>query len=280
MVVQPRSGWDRYRLAAHLALSIACFLTILNQYTHYYGRLIHRKHAVTYAQGFFMLSGLWSIVIPEDALDPRLAKIIATKVSFFPRANPILERNSQCYGIDGLVFRWEHTPIEGPASLHDDIAKRTALNAIKRAPFQVLQETLSNYREYFMDMKARVHEIYDAQLPITDQQRRYLKEHFGLEATTDWKDRPTATKMLLMTCRWWFFVLLLSPLWGLAAAAVLWKSGHIVHLILMNAAGVLAFLPSCVFVVTNVRLLHPLEFGVFLMLGMIVSHAAKCTLRR
>jgi hypothetical protein len=274
--VPPQSAWARYRLLAHLVLSVACFLVILNQYTHYYGRLAHREHAVTYTQGFFMLSGLWSVVIPEDAPDPRLAKIIATKVTFWPGNNPVLERNSQRYGQNGLVSRWENTPIEGPASLHDDIAKRTALNAIKRAPFRVLQETLSNYREYFVDIKLRVLEIFDAQMPITEVQCRFLKEHFGLNVTADWKDRPAVTKVLLMKCRWWLFVLVLSPLWGLSAAIILRKSSHFLPLLLISAAGVLVFLPGCVFVVTNARFLHPLDFGVFLMLGMIVSNAAEC----
>jgi hypothetical protein len=279
-VVPKQLGYSPLRIASHLIISVACFLIILSQYAHLYGRLEHRRHAITYTQGFFMLSGLWSIVIPEDAPDPRLAKIIATKVSFSPTLNPVLERNAQRYGEGGLISRWEKAPIEGPGTLHDDIAQETAFNAIRRAPFQVLQEARSTCWEILSHTKARVLEIYDAPTPITEQQCQWLKKYFGQEVTEDWKEKSTLTKNLLMKCRGWFCVLLLSPIWGLAAAAFFWRSDYFIPLLLIIAVGILDFLPSCIFVVPNARLLHPLDFGVFLMLGMIVCRAAECFRKR
>jgi hypothetical protein len=266
---------DRYRLAVHLVIGAACFLTVLNQYTHYYGRLVHRRHEVTYSQGFFMLSGLYDIVVPKDAPDSRLAEIIATKIRFYPGGNPVLERNMQRYGNGGLISRWEKVPIDGPETLHDEIAKQTALNAILRAPLQVLREALSNCWLCLSDMKARVLDIFDTAMPITEEQSRWIKQSYGLAVTKDWKEKSTLTKTLLMKCRGWFYVLLLSPIWGLAVAALFRKTDHFIPLLVIAMVGILDFLPSCIFVVTNARLLHPLDFGVFLMLGPIVSHVVQ-----
>lgn len=271
---------EHYRLAVHLVLGASCFLIMLNQYTHYYGRLIHRRHAVTYSQGLFMLSGLWNVVIPEDAPDPRLSKIIATKTVYFPGANPVLERNSQFYGPDGIISRWQKIPLTGPDNLHDDIAKRTVLNAILRAPFQVLHETLSNCWECLFNMKSRVLEIFDKETPITEQQCQLAREDYGLALTQNWKANSTLTKTLLSKCSAWFYVLLLSPVWGLAFAVLVWRTDYFIPFLVIIVVGILDLLPSCMFVVTNARLLHPLDFGVFLMLGAMVNYVIQRTFQR
>jgi hypothetical protein len=270
---------DIYRLAGHCVLGVACFVSVLSLYTNYYGRLTDREPAVTYTQGFFMLSGLWDVVIPEDATDPRLAQIIASQQALLPGQNPALERNAQRFGAEGLICRWETTRVEGPPSRHDEIARQTAWNAIRRAPAQVLRSAMSNYREYFSDMPARIYDIYERFMPISDKERQWLKEHFNLTVTRDWKDRSTLTKQFLFQFRWWCYVLLLSPFLGIVATSLLWNSVRFIPLAFLTIAGVLAFLPGCVFVVTNARLLHPLSFGAFLTLGVIAHSLGRLFLQ-
>ena len=274
-----RPGGGYYRLAGHLAISVSLLSAISVLYSHYYGRLTHREPAISYREGAFMLSGLWSIVIPEDAPDPKLAAIIATRRSFFPDLNPVKERNIQLFSDEGLVGRWDRTEIEGPSSLHDDLARETALNAVKRAPLRVLQMTLSNYREYFRDLKTNVIELYDSDREILEEDRLWLKERFGLAVTRDWYARSTPTKWLLLRCRWWCYVLLLCPWLGVVAAGLLWRSEHFIHMVLLTVVSIMVLFPPLVFLITHVRFLHPLGFATFLMLG-VVARSAGDLIRR
>lgn len=266
---------DHYRLAVHLVLGVACFLVVLNQYSHYYGRLAHRKAAVRYGQGYWMLSGLWSVAIPEDAPDARLAEILGHKHTFYPGANPVLERNSQLYASDGIIQRWERTAVELSESDRDDTARRTAMNTVRRAPFQVFQSAIFSYFEYFHQMKKLVLQIFEVYQPLSEQDCRYFNERFRSNITPDWKSRLTLSKWWFLKLRWWYFALLISPFLGVLASFILRESSRSLAMLFLMAVGVLAFLPGCMFIMTHLRLLHPLSFGTFLAIGVITTWIAQ-----
>jgi hypothetical protein len=206
-----------------------------------------------------------------------LAKIIAARTVYLPGKNPVLERNSQFYGEEGIVSRWKKIPVDGPNTLHDDMAKQTALNACRRAPFHVFQGVLSTTWECFSNMKTRVLEIFDTEVPVSEEQCQWVHKDYGLTITKDWKEKSTLTKTSLIYCRGWFYVLLLSPIWGLILTALFWKKEYFIPFFFIVVVGILNLLPSFVFVIPNVRFLHPLDFGVFLMLGATASYIVQST---
>lgn len=265
---------DTRRLAGHLLMSMTFLLVLLSLYSRVYGYLRDFEPAVAYRQGAFMLAGMWSAVIPEDAPDPRLAAVIATNHASSSGMDPIWARNGQIFAAQGIVARWDRVEIEGPSSLHDELARRTVFNAFKRAPFQVLKLTALNYVRYFDDMRWHVFDLYDSGNPLQDDQRQWLKEHFGLTVTRDWKARLTPTKWLLVQCRWWCYVLLVSPWLGFIVAVVIRKSEQFIFIAILTIVSVLVFAPACVFLIDHARYLHPLGFGTLLIIGSLTAPAA------
>src|SRR6267142_352876 len=133
---------DRFRpmrpALVHLLTSIAIMLLLHGVYKQVNGWLCGRAPAYLYATGLHLLAFWAPILVPADASDQRLARIIEQGDEY--DIKELTERNNQRFEPGYLVPRWQE--IEPDVSRANRIAKETALHALRRDPLGVLQLAL------------------------------------------------------------------------------------------------------------------------------------------
>ena len=140
---------DRFRpvrLAfVHLLTSIALMLLLHGAYKQVNGWLCGREPAYLYATGLHLLAFWAPILVPADASDQRLARIIEQGDEF--DIKELTARNDQRFEPGYLVDRWQEVEPDGPRA--NQIAKETALRALRRNPLQVLHLAARTFAQYW-----------------------------------------------------------------------------------------------------------------------------------
>jgi hypothetical protein len=208
--------WRPVKTASgHLLASIAMMALLHGGYRQLNGLLCDREPAYLYATGLHLLAFWAPVVTPADATDPRLAEIIAQGGEF--EIKDLTARNRQRFDSDYLIDRWQQAEPDTPDA--SQIAKETALRALRRAPFQVLGLAVQTFAQYWNLKDLRSYASIDlGHHDLTVEQRALLEEHFHF--ATDGViigAPPTLLQHFFLNCWPYCYFVLLSPFLGLWA---------------------------------------------------------------
>jgi hypothetical protein len=210
---------DRFRpvrLAfVHLLASIAMMLLLHGAYKQVNGWLCGREPGYLYATGFHLLAFWAPILTPADASDQRLARIIEQGDEF--DIKELTARNSQRYAPGHLVDRWAKAEPDVPRA--NQIAKETALHALRRNPLQVLHLAARTFAQYWNLKDLRDYASSDlGHNDLTFEEGSMLAERFHL--ATDGRiigAPPTVLQQYFLFSWPYCYFLLLSPIFGVSA---------------------------------------------------------------
>jgi hypothetical protein len=221
----------------HLVTSIAMMLLFHGVYKQVNGLITGREPAYLYATGLHLLAFWAPILEPTDAPDERLAEIIAEGEEF--NIKELTERNNQRFKSGYLVDRWQEE--EPDVSRANQIARETALRALRRNPLGVLRLAARTFAQYW-DFKGIQHyAIVDlGHNDLTSEQCTMLAEEFHF--TTDGRiigAPPTLLQRFFLVSWPYCYLLLLSPLLG-ALAVYIARERRLALLLLLHLAILLA----------------------------------------
>ena len=231
-------GFQTLKFASvHFVTSIAAMLLMHGAYKQVNGWLTDRDPAYLYATGLHLLAFWAPVLVPADATDERLAQIIAEGDEF--HIKELTSRNCQRFEKDYLVDRWQEE--EPDWELGSDIAKETALRALRRNPFQVLGLAAQTFAQYWNLRDLRYYATIDlGHNDLTEEQRDLLTEHFHF--ATDGRvigAPPTLLQRYFLLAWPYCYFLLLSPILG-AWAVYLTREKQLALFLLLHLAIILA----------------------------------------
>ncbi|MEY2489230.1 MAG: hypothetical protein QOC70_1172 [Verrucomicrobiota bacterium] len=204
------------RLAfVHVVTSIGVMLLLHGAYRQANGLLCDREPAYLYATGLHLLAFWAPILTPADASDERLARIIEQGDEF--DIKDLTERNNQRFESDYLVDRWQQ--VEFDTTRASQIAKETAVRALRRNPLQVLRLAAQTFAQYWNLRDLRHYAIIDlGHHDLTPEQNAMLAEsfHFATDGRIIGAPPTFLQRFFLISWPYCYFVLL-SPLLGISA---------------------------------------------------------------
>jgi hypothetical protein len=210
---------DRFRpmrpALVHLLTSIAIMLLLHGAYKQVNGWLCGRAPAYLYATGLHLLAFWAPILVPADASDQRLARIIEQGDEY--DIKELTARNDQRFESDHLIDRWQEAEPDTPRA--NRIAKETALHALRRNPLQVLDLAARTFAQYWNLKDLRRYASIDlGHNDLTVEQTSMLAEQFHF--ATDGRiigAPPTVLQQYFLLSWPYCYFLLLSPILGVSA---------------------------------------------------------------
>lgn len=196
----------------HLITSIAMMWVFHGAYKQLNGLITGREPAYLYATGLHLLAFWAPILVPADATDQRLARIIEQGDEF--EITRLAARNCQRFEQGYLVSRWEAT--EPDWTLASQIAKDTALHALKRNPLQVLRLAARTFAQYWNIRDLRYYGTLDlGHNDLTVEHDSMLAErfHFATDGRIIGARLTLLQRFFLLSWPYCYFILL-SPLLG------------------------------------------------------------------
>jgi uncharacterized protein with PQ loop repeat len=204
------------RLAfVHLLTSVAMMFLLHGAYRQANGLLCGREPAYLNATGLHLLAFWAPILVPADASDERLARIIAQGDEF--NIKDMTARNKQRFAPDYLVDRWQEAEPDEPRA--SQIAKETALRALRRNPLQVLRLAVRTFAQYWNLKDLRHYAKIDlGHHDLTPEQISDLAESFHLATDGRIIDAtPTVLQRYFLLSWPYCYFVLLSPIVGVSA---------------------------------------------------------------
>ncbi|HEX7517099.1 MAG TPA: hypothetical protein VF345_07410 [Chthoniobacterales bacterium] len=232
---------DRFhavRLAlVHLLTSIAVMLLLHGAYKQANGWLCGRAPAYLYATGLHLLAFWAPILVPADASDQRLARIIEQGDEF--DIKELTARNDQRFESGYLVDRWQAVEPDTPRA--NRIAKETALRALRRNPLAVLHLAARTFAQYWNLKDLRHYASIDlGHNDLTLEQNAMLAESFHLATDGRIIGAPPTVLQRFFLISWpYCYFLLLSPILGVSAV-YLAREKQLALLLLLHLVIILA----------------------------------------
>jgi hypothetical protein len=232
---------DRFQLVklpfVHLLTSIALMLLLHGAYRQVNGWLFGREPAYLYATGLHLLAFWAPILVPADASDQRLARIIEEGDEF--DIKELTARNNQRFDSGYLVDRWQEVEPDGPRA--SQIAKETALRALRRNPLEVLRLAARTFAQYWNLKDLRHYARIDlGHHDLTLEQNAMLAESFHFATDGRIIDAPPTLLQHFFLISWpYCYFVLLSPILGVSAV-YLCREKQLALLLLLHLVMILA----------------------------------------
>jgi len=239
----------------HLTGSIAMLFLFHGAYKQVNGLITGREPAYLYATGLHLLAFWAPILVPADASDERLAQIIAKGEEF--DIKELTERNNQRFKAGYLVPQWQE--IEPDVSRANQVAKVTALRALRRDPLGVLKlaaRTLAQYRDfkgiqYYAKIDLGHHDL-------TPEHCAMLAGEFHFATDGRIIDAPPTLLQRFFLVSWpYCYLLMLSPFFG--ALAVCFARDKRLALLLLLHLTILLAVTFTFTVAPSLRYLQPVS---------------------
>ncbi len=266
-----RSPIKNRPLLTSLLLSIITSQALLLGYRHLYGFLARAEPAYLSRDGDFLLADMAPLVKPVDFPDP------ARRVQLFRKVTIPLS------GIDRRrLHRWLPGGLcaaildvtGGNEDAANQVARSTAIHAMRRDPYGVVSLAVQTYKEFFNLHKVQWALKIDQGKFVepTSNDVAMIQERFGVDASE--------RRFHSLTRRWeasaapWCWLMLLLPFGYTAELALHWRqaSRSDYLLLLMSFTFLLAAIVPVE--IANPRYLVPLPWLSVLMFGVICSRAA------
>ena len=194
---------------AHVVASILMMLVLHDVYKYANGRLSHREPDYLYETGAHLAS-VWAPVLePSDASDRRFGDIIANEQI---KTKNLRLRNAQQFGKGLLMDRWHE--IEKDVRTNDRVARETAMNALRRRPFEILGLAVKTYEGYWIPKDIRRYARTDLGYgKVNDDARRMFAENFNFQAVKDLREqRQSLLQQCFLGSLPYYLILTVSPL--------------------------------------------------------------------
>ncbi len=249
----------------HLAVSIAVALLLHTNYKHVNGWLSHRQPSYLYATGVTLLAFCSPALEPEDSTDPALRQLIQDGDRL--GLKNFHTRNAQRFSPNGLVARLK--AVDGARLDIDELARRTAIHALKRNPVGVAKIAWSVYADYWnvATMKRSVEADFSFRRPPKGELVSLLASRFHLAY-----DEALQHESVLQRYYEWawpyYFVLLLAPF--PAGIALFLSRGRKYAVLVFTHISVI--LPvAMLFGGDSVRLLQPISLATLLVAALLLA---------
>jgi hypothetical protein len=232
---------DRFRpvrlIFVHLVTSIVLMLLLHGAYKQANGWLCGRAPAYLYATGLHLLAFWAPILVPADASDERLARIIEQGDEF--DIKELTARNDQRFESGYLVDRWQEAEPDTPRA--NRIAKETALRALRRNPLAVLHLAARTFAQYWNLKDLRHYASIDlGHNDLTPEQNSILAESFHLATDGRIIGAPPTLLQRFFLLSWpYCYFVLLSPILGVWAV-YLAREKQLALLLLLHLVIILA----------------------------------------
>jgi hypothetical protein len=226
------------RLAfVHLLTSTAMMLLLHGAYKQVNGWLCGREPAYLYATGLHLLAFWAPILVPADAPDQRLARILEQGDEF--DIKELTARNDQRFAPGYLVDRWQEVEPDGPRA--NQIARETALRALQRNPLQVLRLAARTFAQYWNPKKLRHYATIDlGHHDLTLEQNSMLAGRFHFATDGRIIGAPPTLLQHFFLISWpYCYLVLLSPILG-ASAVYFAREKQLALLLLLHLVIILA----------------------------------------
>src|SRR5712671_1112769 len=92
-------------VGVHLAISVVLFAGLHSGYKHWYGWLANQPPAYSYADGFFLIANVSTLVTPEDTDDAELRRVLSEPLKYATDFKGMNTRNAEMFTDGGLVPR-------------------------------------------------------------------------------------------------------------------------------------------------------------------------------
>lgn len=214
----------------HLLASVALMFVLHGTYKQLNGLFCGRPPAYLYATGLHLLAFWAPILTPSDATDERLAKIIEQGDEF--QIKELTARNDQRFEPGYLVPRWQE--VEPEVSVANQIAKETALRALKRDPLGVLRLAGQTFAQYWNLNELRNYSKIDlGHNNLADDQIEMLADRFHFATDGQIIGAPPTILQRYFLLSWpYCYFLLLSPMLGIATVYLTRKKQFAVFLLI------------------------------------------------
>jgi hypothetical protein len=229
------------------------------------GWISHRPPAYLHAAGIIQLAVLSPVLEPEDSPDPGLADVIRKGEEF--HLKDLNFRDSQRFGPGYLIDRL--STIHPERSGAEKIARKTAMNALRRNPLAVLNLGWRVYSDYWSvaAMKASARSDFGFNNPAKEDLLDLLASRFHLAIDT--KKQTESFLQQWSVAAWpYYFLILLAPLPAAFAVAFRPTRGY-AFLLFVHIT--VTLLVSTIFGGHTVRYLQPISFATLLVIGIYLG---------
>jgi hypothetical protein len=251
----------------HVIASIAMMFIMHGAYKYANGWLSKREPAYLYGTGSH-LAAVWAPALqPSDASDPRFAELIANGHQF--KIKDLQLRNAQHFGQGFLIRRWRE--IEKNRRKSDRIARETAMNALRRRPWEIVGLTVKTYMGYWNLASIRWYARTDLGYgKLSDDQIKMFAEKFGFQTVKQLPAQPFSLLQRYFLGAWpYYFIVIVSPLVGALAT---WLSrDRAFALLLFIHASILMVVVTALSPQACIRYLQPVSFLTLLSIGICVE---------
>jgi hypothetical protein len=256
----------------HLIASVVLTFSLHSAYKSLNGFLSHKPPAYVYESGFVLLSAWAPIVNPVDFTRPDIVgKAFGhLKYDLSDRKN----RDFHHWADGGLIENIKHSVDFLEA---DQIAKETALNALKRDPLGIIHLSLLTFKDYFdlEFMRSIMHCEMGNYMPLSDYGfDKVLLDYFGLSP----EHLPYAKTLRnrYYFAAWpWFLLLPCIPFLAFATLLVCGKETRKYSFIVFLSSFFIVTVACSLTSALWVRFLHAIGWLSFLVIGQLLDRVIK-----
>jgi hypothetical protein len=251
--------------------SIAMMFVMHGAYKYANGRLSHREPAYLYDAGDH-LAAIWAPALePSDATDPRFGDIIANGDQF--KIKDLHLRNAQQYGEGLLILRWHE--IEKNRRKVDRVLRETAINALRRRPWEIVGLAVQTYMEYWnLRLIWRYARNDLGYGELKDEQLKTLAERFGFQTVDHLPVLPYSLLQRYFLAAWpYYFIVVISPL---LCAFAIWLGRHRgFAFLLFTHASILMIVVTALSPQASIRYLQPVSLLTLLSIAICIERLAR-----
>jgi hypothetical protein len=222
------------------------------------------------------LVAVWAPALqPSDATDPRFADLIANGREFHRES--LRFRDAQQFSKGFLVDRWNS--IEKHPRKNNRIERQTALNALRRRPFEIVGLAVKTYLGYYYVESLQRHTRNDLGYgEVTDEQLEILAENFGFITQKHLPAHPLSLLQQYFVAAWPYYLLVvISPLIWVFAIFITRQRAF--AFLLFVHASVLLVVITALSARPCVRYLQPISMLMLLGIAVCVDKVATRTKR-
>jgi hypothetical protein len=258
-------------IALHLIVSIVITYALHAGYKSLNGMLADRPPAYQYESGFFLLASLSPVIKPVDFPYPALYNDVFGKLDYELRDRQ--NRGPQRWHPGGIVHCIRTV---FPSYMQaEQVARETALNALKRDPIGIATLTVMGFSDYWnTDLLDWGLSFDRGNVLIPDDMLADVSTHFNLSANQLPFIR-TFTNVYYFSARFWYLFLLCIPFLSIVAFFFCNNDTKPSVLIIFLTSSVIVVIACLLIERPTVRYLHALGWLSFFIFGLLIDNILK-----
>ncbi len=270
-------GWPRRLRTVAVHTTVALLSTALSHVSYQVltGRLLRRPPAYQYADGFFLASAWWQVLVPQDAREPAARALLDRLEASPPRLGTMPEREFHRWTPEGFCAQLAGA-LDSDSARANAVARETALRALRRDPAGVLRVAWRNALAFWERDPARtVRTLVDqgAYNPPNSPMVAFVREHF--DAASAAPPGETPARRWHRAGRHGYPFLTLTPLACAAAALFCRRENRSMVLYLGLVSSGLLATTWLLGIASAFRFLHPMVFPMAAALAVLADAALR-----